>query len=136
MTKDFLEKWEKYKNDLEKYFLNTPQEEYDSYLKITKAIFKNVFNREKIDFDLEEIIELVLGDYQGTLVFLIPTQGDDNKNYVITSVGYGSCNVCDTLQSIEELDGGNDIPSLRQVKGYMTLSLHIFQKIKWIDEIL
>lgn len=136
MTKDFLEKWEKYKNDLEKYFSNTPQEEYNSYLKITKAIFKNVFNREKIDFDLEEIIELVLGDYQGTLVFLIPTQGDDNKNYVITSVGYGSCNVCDTLQSIEELDGGNDIPSLRQVKGYMTLSLHIFQKIKWIDEIL
>lgn len=136
MTKDFLEKWETYKNDLEKYFSNTPQEEYDSYLKITKAIFKNVFNREKIDFDLEEIIELVLGDYQGTLVFLIPTQGDDNKNYVITSVGYGSCNVCDTLQNIEELDGGNDIPSLRQVKGYMTLSLHIFQKIKWIDEIL
>lgn len=136
MTKDFLEKWEKYKNDLEKYFSNTPQEEYDSYLKITKAIFKNVFNREKIDFDLVEIIELVLGDYQGTLVFLIPTKGDDNKNYVITSVGYGSCNVCDTLQSIEELDGGNDIPSLRQVKGYMTLSLHIFQKIKWIGEIL
>ena len=97
MTKDFLEKWEKYKSDLEKYFSNTPQEEYDSYLKITKAIFKNVFNREKIDFDLEEIIELVLGDYQGTLVFLIPTQGDDNKNYVITSVSYGSCNVCDTL---------------------------------------
>lgn len=136
MTKDFLERWEKYKNDLEKYFSNTPQEEYDSYLKITKAIFKNVFNREKIDFDLEEIIKLVLGDYQGTLVFLIPTKGDDNKNYVITSVGYGSCNVCDTLQSIEELDGGNDIPSLRQVKGYMTLSLHIFQKIKWIGEIL
>lgn len=136
MTKDFLEKWETYKNDLEKYFSNTPQEEYDSYLKITKAIFKNVFNREKIDFDLEEIIELVLGDYQGTLVFLIPTNGDDNKNYVITSVGYGSCNVCDTLQSIEELDGGNDIPSLRQVKCYMTLSLHIFQKIKWIGEIL
>ena len=136
MTKDFLEKWEKYKNDLEKYFSNTPQEEYDSYLKITKAIFKNVFNREKIDFDLEEIIELVLGDYQGTLVFLIPTKGEDNKNYVITSVGYGSCNVCDTLQSIEELDGWNDIPSLRQVKGYMTLSLHIFQKIKWIGEIL
>lgn len=136
MTKDFLEKWEKYKNDLEKYFSNTPQEEYNSYLKITKAIFKNVFNREKIDFDLEEIIELVLGDYQGTLVFLIPTKGEDNKNYVITSVGYGSCNVCDTLQSIEELDGGNDIPSLRQVKDYMTLSLHIFQKTKWISEIL
>ena len=102
----------------------------------SEMCIRDRFNREKIDFDLEEIIELVLGDYQGTLVFLIPTQGDDNKNYVITSVSYGSCNVCDTLQSIEELDGGNDIPSLRQVKGYMTLSLHIFQKIKWIGEIL
>lgn len=33
MIKEFVEKWNKYKNDLEEYFGNTKQEEYSSYEK-------------------------------------------------------------------------------------------------------
>lgn len=45
------------------------------------------------------------GDYQGTLIFLIhretyqPSEGE----YLITFVKYGSCSVCDTIQSIREI---------------------------------
>ena len=42
MIKEFVEKWDKYKKDLEDYFRNTKQGEYDTYEEIVKALFEKV----------------------------------------------------------------------------------------------
>ena len=41
---------------------------------------------------------------------------------------YGSCSGCDTLLGINEYEDG--LPNEEQVKDYMTLCLHLIQKLK------
>ena len=58
MIKKFVEKWNRYKENLENYFRNTKQEEYQDYKDIVKALFKNVINQGETDhwnkFNIEE----------------------------------------------------------------------------------
>jgi hypothetical protein len=72
------------------------------------------------------------GDYQGTLLFLIPEDTYQPDNYYYVKVEYGSCSGCDTLESIRDYD--SDTPNDEQVKDYMTLCLHIIQKFKKLGE--
>jgi len=68
------------------------------------------------------------GDYQGVLLFVIASGGYQPSEYWTTSVWYGSCSGCDTFQSIME-DSDYD----RRINDYMTLALHITQKLKKIE---
>ena len=75
MIKEFVERWDKYKGDLEKYFRTTRQEEYSTYEDIVIALFEEVINKEDInchEFDLEQMTIIDDGDYQGTRIFIIP----------------------------------------------------------------
>lgn len=137
MIKEFVERWDKYKGDLEKYFRNTRQEEYSDYKDIVKALFKEVINKEEIDgyeFDLDKMTIIDDGDYQGTQIFIIPldTYQPSVEEYVITNTYYGSCSGCDTLLAISCCDDG--IPNEKQVKDYMELALHLLQKCKWLGK--
>lgn len=137
MIKEFVERWDKYKGDLEKYFRNTRQEEYSDYEDIVKALFKEVINKEEIDgyeFDLDKMTIIDDGDYQGTRIFIIPldTYQPSVEEYVITNTYYGSCSGCDTLLAISSYVGG--IPDEEQVKDYMELALHLLQKCRWLKE--
>lgn len=69
----------------------------------------------------ENIIVVDNGDYQGTLLFLIPrdTYQPSEDEYLMTYVGYGSCSGCDTLQAIQEC--GENIPTPEQLKDFMSL---------------
>ena len=61
------------------------------------------------------------GDYQGTLMFLIPKDcpQPSEREYLLTFVSYGSCSVCDTLMGIQDWD---DVPPTeQQLKDYMAL---------------
>ena len=49
MIKEFVERWDKYKGDLEKYFRTTRQEEYSTYEDIVIALFEEVINKEDIN---------------------------------------------------------------------------------------
>jgi hypothetical protein len=53
---------------------------------------------------------------------------------MITEVGYGSCTVCDTLQSIQwddyDYEDPDKEPTEGQVKDYMTLCLHLIQQMR------
>ena len=71
--------------------------------------------------DLEKITEIDNGDYQGTLLFLIPfdTYQPFEYEYLMTFVGYGSCSGCDTLQSIQH--GYHQKLTEGQVNDFMTL---------------
>ena len=52
MIKEFIEKWDKYKNDLEDYFRYTEQIEYDEYEKIVKILFEKIINKD-LEYDSE-----------------------------------------------------------------------------------
>lgn len=138
MIKEFVEKWDKYKGNLENYFRNTEQKEYQDYKDIVKALFENVINQGETDywnkFNIEKMTLIDDGDYQGTQIFIIPldTYQPNVEDYVVTNTYYGSCSGCDTLQGISYYEQG--LPSENQVKAYMKLSLHLLQKCKWLEE--
>lgn len=136
MIKEFVERWNKYKGNLEEYFRNTKQEKYASYYNIVKLLFEKVINQEEINgykFDMDSITTIDDGDYQGTLIFVIPldTYQPDTTEYVVTNTYYGSCSGCDTLQAISEYDY-DMLPNEEQIKDYMELALHLLQKCKWL----
>ena len=82
-----------------------------------------IFVREALpEYDHENIREIDDGHYQGTLVFIINETGYQPSSYFATSVGYGSCSGCDTLQSVTM---STDVE--QRIKEYMTLILHMVQ---------
>jgi len=55
-------------------------------------------------WDYLKIHKIDDGEYQGTLMFLIPRANryqPAEYDYLLTYIGYGSCNVCDILTSIQ-----------------------------------
>lgn len=137
MIKEFVEKWDKYKENLENYFRNTRQEEYQDYKDIVKALFENVINKDETDswnkFNLKEMTLIDDGYYQGTQIFIIPLDvyQPNTSNYVVTNTYYGSCSGCDILMDIQDWSGR---PNENQIKDYMELALHLLQKCKWLEE--
>jgi len=140
MIPEIIEKWELNKKLLENYFFTTPQSEYGDYKDIVKVLFKivlvgtpNKWNGFD-NYDTEKITVVDDGDYQGTQIFLIPkeTYQPNVEDYIITNTYYGSCSGCDTLQGISNYDDG--LPNEEQVSEYMTLALHLVQKMKYLTE--
>lgn len=131
MIKAFALAWEQNSKDLEKWFAETPQSEYDNYETIWNKVLELVVNPTHWQgFNLAQTVEIDHGDYQGTLIFITPlnTCQPCGYDYVVTEVYYGSCSGCDTLLGIS--DYGDNIPNEQQVKDYMTLALHLLQKAK------
>lgn len=137
MIKEFIEKWDKYKNELEEYFKTNKQLEYSSYELIVKALFDIIINKDEEDkFNTENIVVIDDGDYQGTQIFILHKDWyqPSVEDYVYTNTYYGSCSGCDTLIAIQDWDL-EELPSEEQIKEYMTLALHLLQKCKYmIDE--
>lgn len=136
MIKEFIDKWQKDKDKLEEYLRTTPQSEYSTYRALLEKTIELVLNGECgdefSDLDIKRITEIDDGDYQGTLVYMIPKckyqpSADD---YVVTYVWYGSCSGCDTLLSISSYKDG--LPTKSQVNKYMLLCLHMIERMKYV----
>ena len=136
MIKEFVNQWDKNKKELEEYFRTHKQEEYNKYLKIVKLLIQYVLNEglkddcDEIKINPDTLTEIDFGDYQGTLIYVFAEdtyQPSTNETFY-TSVAYGSCSGCDTLQDIQEY-GLEEFPNEEQVEDYMKLSLDILQKI-------
>ena len=140
MIKEFVDAWDKNKRNLENWFRETPQNEYDSYELLVKKLFelvinpyleKNIFSERDV-FNIDEMHIIDDGNYQGTQIFFIhsdvyqPSVGD----YVYTNNYYGSCSGCDTLLGISMYEEG--LPNEQQVKGYMSLCLNLLQECKYL----
>lgn len=135
MIEEFVQAWEANKEKLEEYISTTNQYNYGTYNEIVKMLFNKVINPHLLNhgsptYDTSRLHEIDDGDYQGTLLYIIPQDSYQPSayEYVVTCVDYGSCTVCDTLQRIQE--GNYDIPTKEQVKEYMTLCLNILQRCK------
>lgn len=131
MEKKFINKWNINKDKLKKYFEQTDQSEYSkSYESLLEKVISIVFNDENRDFETN-IQTIDYGHYQGTLILCFTEddyQPSINDTYY-TSVYYGSCSGCDTLQEIRYMSE-EDLANEQQISGYMTLCLHMVQKIK------
>lgn len=137
MIKEVIKQWEENKHKLDEYFRTARQEEYSgSYKQILQKIIELVVTKKDDydNYDANKITVVDDGDYQGTQIFLIPTDTyqPSVEDYLITHTYYGSCSGCDTLQAINSYEDG--VASESQVAEYMTLALHLVQKMKRITD--
>ena len=136
MIKEFVLAWDANKDKLSKYIASHKQECYNSYMDIVKMLFEQVINpymaaHDNATFNIENVHEIDDGDYQGTLLYMIPVDiyQPSYWQYVATYVDYGSCSGCDTLLGISNYEG--DLPDADQVKDYVKLCLNILQHCKY-----
>lgn len=122
MIKYCKDKWNKNNNMLynalsERLKLSELQDYY--YDNLVKLSVQCILNDED-EWDVENITEIDNGNYQGTLLYLIPrsTCQPDETEYLMTYIGYGSCGVCDTLQGIQY---GSYEDSTQIIQEYMML---------------
>jgi hypothetical protein len=126
MIQEFITRYETRKDQLREIL----SYEHPTYEDIVRAVV-TVINPdgEYGEPDANSIHKIDDGDYQGTLLFIIPECGYQPSTYWYTMISYGSCSSCDTLQAIND-GGSSNKPSERQVDDYMTLALHILQNIR------
>lgn len=139
MDKKIISLWDKNKCKLKEYFTTTNQSEYDNYLKLVELIVAKILNNEDdcddSNYDIDNITMIDDGNWQGTLIFLIPkkTYQPSVYEYLVTYVYYGTCPGCDILQSIYGYESG--LPNEEQINDYMTLCLHLIQRMKPLYDI-
>jgi hypothetical protein len=136
MIKDFVKAWDANKKRLSEHIASSEQSNYSDYVSIVKMLFEQVINpylvaNDMTPYNVDNLHEIDDGDYQGTLLYLIPkkTYQPSYYEYVATYVYYGSCSCCDTLQGIQCYGGG--LPNQDQVKEYVDLCLDILQQCKY-----
>lgn len=100
------------------------------YIDIVKIVIEAVHDGYGTP-DPERIHEIDDGEYQGTLLFVIPSDTYQPYRYWYVKVDYGSCTVCDTLQGILAGDYGDTID--KKADALFTLALHIVQGLKRMD---
>ena len=137
MVKEFVEAWDVRKGELEEYIRTHNQSEYGySYESLVRTLFNVVINPTLSDTGLfggkkyvtDEITVIDDGNYQGCLLFILHRDRyqPGPREYIWTSVYYGSCSCCDTLQGIQ--DNYGEMPNSEEtVKDYMDLLLHLLQ---------
>lgn len=125
MLKIIRDRWDQNKEKLRDSLTSGNDFNSCDYLDLVKLSFEVVFNsgedKTSRRLSIEEITEIDNGDYQGTLLYLIPfkTYQPSESEYLMTYVGYGSCSGCDTLQAIQDY---SDKPLTEgQVSDFMTL---------------
>lgn len=128
MLKSFVQKWDSNKDKL-RDVLSRKTNNID-YKTLVELTFEVIYNEGTNDagLDIKSITEIDNGNYQGTLLYLIPFDyyQPDACDYLMTYVGYGSCSVCDTLKSILDWDEDEDededkLLTSKQVDELMTL---------------
>ena len=129
MDKGLIERFFESKELIEHNIRNNRPGDYKS---LVVTLFESMKSSEGFyprpyDFETKDVIENLFGSYQGSLVYVIPV-GYDPSKFWVTTVDYGSCSVCDTLERI--FDGYNEDVTDSQLKDYMTLCLHLVQRAK------
>ena len=105
MIKYCYEKCDKNKEDLKKALLDYPDLKHCTYKDLVGLIVKHILNKPEKKWSYKKITEIGGDDYQGALIFVIPTieSVQSETDCLMTNIGYGSCSLCDTLQYIRDL---------------------------------
>lgn len=129
MIKDIVERFMQAKPKLEKRLKEAHPGTYETLVQMVVEAINPCRLPELPDHD--RIVEIDHGDYQGTVVFVIGEAGYQPDTYWYVQIAYGSCSACDTLQGIQGYD--DTPPTNEQVRQYMTLALHIVQRMKVME---
>ena len=135
MIDAFVKAWDERKGEIEAKFR---EEEPSCYKDIVQAVIAILDKTETYGApNANGIHEINDGDYQGTLLYIIPEDTYQPHNYWYVRVWYGSCSGCDTLEAIQESKpwrkDEKDLHKDKRIKEYMTLALHIIQQLKSMD---
>jgi len=127
MILHYVKQWEERKHLLEQWLTKN---EPNSYENIYEMLFHLVITRSErgeLEWDWNRFVKIDDGEYQGNQIFILCSNvyQPELTDYIFTSVAYGSCSGCDTLQAIQESED-----KAERVKGYMTLALHMVQETK------
>lgn len=129
MIKYALKKWDENKDALRNAIQQTEKDKryFWDYNDIVKLVCRYIFNENVSDEDpminVDGITMIDNGDYQGTLIFMLPFDTDQpaEYEYLMTYVGYGSCSGCDTLQRIQADDEDDDETEKDLVDSYLSI---------------
>lgn len=136
MNKDILDAWNEKQYQVKAWINDADMDEF-SYSYLLKNTIQILFPSEKNSHGMPDhnlITEIDNGDYQGTIIFVIGGYGYQPpvENHWYTSVYYGSCSGCDTLEGIRSYKAGKSDES--QLNYFWTLCLHMMQKMKRFEE--
>lgn len=113
---------DKLRAELKAKFSTVDRWDFDcNYEDLVKLTFGTIYNSDSDalnELDLEKITSIDNGDYQGTIVFVIPfnTYQPSCYEYLMTYIGYGSCSYCDALQHACDVEEGDErIASLMSI---------------------
>lgn len=130
MIDKFVKVWFEKSDELrEKFSAKHP----DDYTDIVRGVVE-IISKSGDDWDSPDPKRIRMiddGEYQGTLVYVIGAGGYQPDKYWCVKISYGSCSGCDTLQRIRAMSD-LEYPTVEQVNDYMTLALHIVQRLKEI----
>ena len=125
MIQEFVKRFEENKEALREIYRESHPKSYKEIVKNTISLISPEYDYGQPNHD--DIRSLDFGDYQGTILFIIPAYGYQPSDFWAVNVNYGSCSHCDTLESIRGYT--DDKPTEDQVSDYMNLSLHVVQGI-------
>lgn len=129
MIKDIVERFMQAKPELEE---RLKERHPFGYVDLVRLVVQAINpGRQSGLPDPDRIVEIDDGHYQGIVVFVIGETGYQPSTYWYVRVEYGSCSACDTLQGIQGYD--DSPPTNEQVSQYMTLALHIVQRMKVME---
>lgn len=133
MEKELIKLWEQNKHKLRNYFETTNQDEYSDYKTILKKVLELCLVSDELQWNLSAIRTIESGSDQGILIYVFHKNTTDYsvENFAFTHVYYGTCDHCDTLCGIKRYSDG--LPSCTQVTEYMTLALHLVQKMRFLE---
>ena len=126
MLKILVRKWDENKDKLKQELSTRRGLNACEYKDLVKLTFEVIYNNGEDDdwntLDVERMTEIDNGDYQGTLLYLIPFNSyqPSEYEYLMTYVGYGSWSGCDTLLNIQDYND-EQLLSESQVKAFMQL---------------
>lgn len=135
MEAEIIDRWNMGKNNLRKWFENTPQKKYPDYKRIIKALVKNCFNYPDKHFSerFEMFYDTGMRECNGEILcFLYKAHvvTHEVENLYCFDLSYGSCDCNDTLWRINHEGCDEGLPTKEQVDQYMMLCLHMVQRIR------
>lgn len=132
MIKEFVDIFEEHKAELRQFFTEAHPNNYSVLVKTVISFLASHSDYDTVD--PKRITEIDHGDYQGTIVYVIAAHGYQPSDYWYVTIYYGSCSGCDTLEAIRSYSWEDTSPTSQQTDEYMTLALHIVQKLKKMSD--
>ena len=140
MLADVIACWDKNHKRLKEYFETHVIKGYCEYIDIVRLVAEIILEWEKPIID-----EVKHEEYEGNAVYVIwkrhylLNEEGEQRNYLVTFNHYGSCSGCDTLKGVigDDYDCYLRIPNKEEVRGLMTIAMHLVQRMRrmyWVEE--